>query len=153
MVDSIYLITRTIHFIAMALWIGFGIYAGLDARTSIAAGPSNFPALRERQRRVGPIMGASGFLTLITGIVMIFCRGGFAHVSHSIHAGLLTGILASGVGALGVGGTWSKIDKMMADGKSAEDMAPLLRRISMLSKVFQTLWLITLLLMVFRPIP
>lgn len=151
MLEIIFLVARTVHFICMALWIGFGIYAGLDARTSFAAGPSNFPALRARQRRVGPIMGASGFLTLASGLVMIFCHGGFAHVPVCIHVGLLTGLISGVVGAVGIGGTWSKVDKMMEEGKDVAMMEPLMKRIGTLGKVFQALWLVTLLLMVFRP--
>ena len=67
-----------------------------------------------------------------------------------IHIGLTLTLVAIGVGALGLGGTWRRIDAQLKEGASRESVAPLVKRTAMFSGIFQLLWLVILLLMVFR---
>ncbi len=146
----LYLSLRLVHFISMGVWFGSNLLALRDIRTSLAAGPSNIGPLKARMQSGGMLATISGVITLLTGLALIFVLGGFKSVPRAIHIGLLTGIICAVVGGAGVGRTWFMIEKKLDAGADAASLAPLMKRIGMLSGIFQLLWLVTLILMVFR---
>jgi hypothetical protein len=141
---------RLVHFVFMATWFGTGLFALRDVRATLAAGPAHVPLLRERMRVVGIAAGASGALTILSGLGLIFALGGFASVPRAIHMGLGLAIVTGVVGGAGIGGTWRKIDTALAAGADPATLTPLLARLRAFSGAFQACWFGTLLLMVFR---
>ncbi|MBL9039188.1 MAG: hypothetical protein JNG84_11770 [Archangium sp.] len=141
---------RLVHFIFMAMWFGASLFATRDVRTSIAAGPTAFPGLRDRMKRTSIASMISGPMVLLTGLGLIFAMGGFAAMPKAIHIALGLAIVMSVVGAVGVGGTWDKIDAQLTADATPEKLAPLVRRLAMFGGIFHGLWTAVLVLMVFR---
>ena len=146
----VYLVLRLLHLLFMATWIGAVFFTSGDVRRTLDAGPSHLALLRDRVGRSTRLAGLSGILTIVTGIGMIVLLGGMGAVSPGIHIGLTIALLALVVGGVGIGGSWRKIDAGLGEGKSVADLAPLLKRMKIATMVFQTLWLVGLIAMVFR---
>ncbi|MBK6685420.1 MAG: hypothetical protein IPG45_13190 [Deltaproteobacteria bacterium] len=87
--------------IAFLLWIGAGLSFPVvaDVRRSLAAGPSQAAALRERLKTTSMIVIPSAIITLVTGLLLINFRGGFGVVPVRIHVGLLCALLVFAIGA------------------------------------------------------
>jgi hypothetical protein len=145
----LYLGLRFVHILLMAAWFAPHLFMAGDARRTIEGG-GDLGLLRGRLALAGRVGGASGTLTLLTGVALIFLVGGFGAVSPAIHVGLLLGLAMWFVGLLGTGGTARKIDAAIAAGATKEALLPLARRLSMFTGIFHLLWVVTLLLMVFR---
>ncbi len=148
----LYLSLRLVHLVFMGTWFGSNLLSIRDVKTSFAAGPAHLPGLRDRMMRSGRLATISGGLTLLSGFGLIFMLGGFSSVPRAIHIGLATGIACSIVGAAGVGRTWMLIEKKLDAGAEPSTLEPLLKRLTMLSGIFQLLWLVSLVLMVFRAV-
>jgi hypothetical protein len=150
------LLVRTLHFLFMAIWIGAAMMMPGDVKRSFASGvpaSAELELLRGRVRlgTVVAIVGAWG--TILSGLGMIFLLGGFASVPKSIHAGLALAIVLMGLGGAGLGKTWHKLNELLGDGKGAQmspEVVALLRRYRVAAMVFKSIWLVILLLMVFR---
>ncbi|MBX7100409.1 MAG: hypothetical protein K1X89_22010 [Myxococcaceae bacterium] len=146
----LYLSLKLVHFVFMGTWFGSSVFALRDIKSALAAGPAHFSLLRGRMLVVGRLAMLSGALTLLSGVGLIFALGGFAAVPKAIHVGLLTGLATAIVGGAGVGRTWQAIDQRLEAGGDAAAVAPLVKRIAMLSGIFHLLWVVSLVLMVFR---
>lgn len=133
----------------MALWFGAGLFANSDIRRSFA-NPAEIAGLRIRMQKTGIAAIAGGVATIVSGVAMVFVLGGFAVVPWPIHAALGLALLQAMVGGGGIGATWAKIDKQLGEGASPETLLPLAQRIYMFGGIFHALWLINLILMVFR---
>ncbi len=145
-----YLVLRLLHILFTATWFGSTLFAGGDIRRTLAAGPEHVALLRERMRRVTRVVAASAVLSILTGFALIFAVGGFGAVPVGIHMGMLTAVLAWVVGFLGQGMTWAKIDAALDRGAPPAEVEPLARRYAMANRAVHGLWLLTLILMVFR---
>lgn len=146
----LYYALRFVHLIFMATWFGSTLFTSGDIKRTLAAGPAGVPALRERVARSSRIAGLSALLTIVTGIALIFVLGGFGSVPPPIHISLVLALAAMAIGAGGIGGAWKKIEKRIDEGADPTSLGDLAKRISMLSGIFHLLWLVTLVLMVFR---
>lgn len=146
----LYLSLKLVHFVFMGTWFGSSLFSLRDIKSSFAAGPAHIPLLRARMQVVGRLAMLSGALTLLSGVGLIFALGGFAAVPRAIHIGLLTGLVTAIVGGAGVGRTWQAIEQRLDAGADAAAVAPLVKRIGMLSGIFHLLWVVSLVLMVFR---
>ena len=145
----LYLNLRLFHILFMATWFGAMLFAPGDAKRAIAAGPEHLSLLRDRMRRAGRVSSTSAFLTVASGVALIFSMGGMGAVPVPIHIGLLGGIIGwvlTGVFSY----TWKQIDAGIESGTSAQDLAPLAKRLSMIAGMFHLSWLGTLVLMVYR---
>ena len=147
---------RALHFIFMAIWIGAAMMTPGDVKRSFAAGnpaATELELLRARVR-LGSIVAAVGaWGTILSGLGLVFLMGGFAAVPRAIHAALVVAVVMLIVGRVGLGRSWSKISDLLGPDPSAvahERVAPLLRKYRTLSMVLKSLWLVVLLLMVFR---
>jgi hypothetical protein len=143
------LVLRLVHFLAMGLWFGASLLSTGDVRRTIKAG-GDTTLLNERMKRMTRVVGPSALLTIVSGVLMIFAMGGFAAVRPAIHIGLVLTIVMWVVGGGGMGLKWRQIQKAMEEGKDAAALAPHLKKMSMMAGIFQLLWLVTLLLMIFR---
>jgi hypothetical protein len=86
-------------------------------------------------------------LVLATGLALIFLRGGFKAVPHTIHAGLGLTLLAFAAGLTLTVPALTKIKALVAAG-SADQALPLVKRIAMGESIEHTCWLTTLVLMI-----
>jgi len=146
----VYLILRLVHILFMATWIGAVFFTSGDVRRSLEAGPEHLSLLQDRVSRNVRIAGPSAILTLLSGFGLIFSLGGMASVPPAIHTAMTLAILAWAVSGFGIGGAWRKIQAGLAEGQDLATLAPLLKRMKISTMVFQTLWLVCLVLMVFR---
>lgn len=144
----LYLVLRFVHIGAMAAWFAPMLFLPGDVRRAIDGG--DLAALRGRLGRYGAVSGGAALLTLLSGIALIFTLGGFTAVPHSIHIGLLLGLVMWAFGAFGVGRAVRELDAAIAAGSSRETLAPFARRIGKSTGIFHLLWVVNLGLMVFR---
>lgn len=140
---------RLIHIVAMTAWFASTMFAAGDARRSIASG-KDLDGLRDRLRRGATAGGASAFATILTGFALIYAVGGFGQVPRAIHTGLLLALLSWAVAGVGVGGATRGLDAAIAAGADPETLRGHAKRIAMMSGIFQLVWLLTLITMVFR---
>lgn len=89
---------KIVHVAAASVWIGGGLTAPRDIRRTLTLGPPHVDELMPRLRTIAKIMNHSALLTLLSGIAIVFAVGGFAHVPHRIHVGLLLTLLAVAAG-------------------------------------------------------
>lgn len=96
-----YLVVRALHVIGMLLWLGAGLSFPVvaDVRRSLAAGPSQAVALRERLKTTSMIVIPAAIVTLVTGLLLVTFRGGFGAVPVRIHVGLGCAVLVFAIGA------------------------------------------------------
>lgn len=146
----LYLTLRLLHISFMAIWIGAIFFSSGDVRRTLATPDANLDLLRDRMHRSLRLAAASGLITLVTGVALIFALGGMGSVPIGIHIGLLTGLIMLGVGGGLVGRSWKQIDAALAGGASRESVAPLVKKLAMGNGIFHGLWTLTLVLMVFR---
>jgi len=76
--------------------------------------------------------------------------GGMAAVPRGIHFGIASTFILFAIGAGGLGRTTQAIADGIEAGQSAEQLSPLVKRMGMATGLFHTMWLVTLVLMVFR---
>jgi hypothetical protein len=136
----LYLSLRVLHLISMATWFGVGLFTPGDIRRPLAAG-GDTSHLRDRVNRVSRVGAGFGWLTFLSGIGLIISMGGMGAVPVPIHIALTLTLVKR---------TWNKLEELLLAGASAETTAPLVKRGAMFAGIFQTLWLINLLLMVLR---
>ncbi len=143
-------VLKLLHLVFMAAWFGSVLFVAGDVRRTVATDGADLDLLRDRCARYKRISMVSAILTLATGFGLIFTRGGMGAVPFPIHISILTGLAALVVGAAGIGKTWQRIDGRLSGGASAADVAGDVKKLGMFTMVFHTLWLGTLVLMVFR---
>ncbi len=141
---------KLLHLLFMATWIGAVFFASGDVRRTLEAGPEHIPLMRDRVGRSLRIAAPSAALTILTGVALIFALGGMGRVPLGIHIGLATGLLAWFVSGAGIGQSWRKLSAGLDEGADPASLAPLVQRMKIGTMAFQTLWLLTLVLMVFR---
>ncbi len=146
----IYSSLRLLHILFMATWLGATLFTSGDIKRTLAAGPEHLPLLKDRVGRSTRLAAISAPLTVVTGIVLIFQLGEMGAVPMGIHIGLLLGIAAWIVGAVVTGGAWSKIAAGLDEGQEPASLMPQVKRMAISGRIVHTLWLVTLILMVFR---
>ncbi len=143
-------VLKLIHLVFMAAWFGSMLFVAGDVKRTLATEGANLDLLRDRCARYKRISVVSAILTLATGFGMIFELGGMGAVPFPIHISILTGLAALVVGAAGIGRTWQRIDGRLSEGASAADVTGDVKKLGMFTGIFHSLWLGTLMLMVFR---
>ena len=149
--DSLLLpLLRTVHLLAMATWFGATLFAPGDLRRTLEKTNTDLELLVERLQRTHRVGAVAGWITLLSGVGLILSLGGFGAVPIAIHVSLLLGLITMGVGIFGVGRTLSELGAQVQHGRPRSELIQLSRRLSMMSGVFQSLWLVIFVLMVFR---
>jgi hypothetical protein len=135
---------KLIHILSMAIWIGGGIGYPADVAESFA--PEARAALVRRLQRASRVFIPAGFLTLISGVALMFLAGGFSKMPLRIQLALPLTIAIFPIGGLVVNPV---IVRLRAGGELAGDEArALARRFRLGITVEQILKLIVLSLMV-----
>jgi hypothetical protein len=145
-----YIGLRLLHILCMTAWFGSMLFVTGDVKRTIAAGPAHLPLLRDRVGRVNRVAGIAGALTVLSGFALIFAVGGFKAVPPAIHTGMLLGLIAWAIGALGFGRTWTALSVRLDAGADAASVADLVKRLGMFTGLFHATWLAALLTMVLR---
>ena len=145
----LYASLKLLHILGMTAWFAANLFAPGDARRSIASG-KDLDGLRDRLRRGSTVGGIGAFVTVITGFGLIAVLGGFKQVPHAIHAGLLLALVSWAIAGVGVGGAARALDAAIGSGAAPEVLRGHVKRLAMMSGIFQTVWLLTLVTMVFR---
>lgn len=146
-----YLILKTIHILSAAAWFGTELSLSGDVRRTIERGRPHTDLLPERVNRSGKIALIAGVLTLGTGLGLIFNMGGFANVRPNIHAGFGLTLLLFAVGVGLTLPTWRRIEAILtAEGGDLAEARRLAGRFAMFHGIEHLLWLVVLVLMVFR---
>lgn len=146
-----YLILKTIHILSASVWFGAGLGVPGDIRRTIERGRPHTDLLPDRVRRAGKMTMGAGLLTLLTGLGLIFNLGGFANVRPNVHAGfgLTLVLLVFGFGVTLP--TWKRIAAILsAEGGDLGEARRLAGRFAMFQGIEHLLWLVVLVLMVFR---
>lgn len=108
---------RALHLLSMALWFSIGFFWPGDVRRTLARGVPHVEALAERVERVLKTSLIAAFLTLGSGVGMIFQLGGMKALPTRMHAGIGIALLLLGVEILLVDPAASKLFRAIADGK------------------------------------
>lgn len=146
-----YMILKTIHVMSTAIWFGAGLPIARDVRRTVELGKPHTDLLIERVTRQGKVAVIFGVLTMVSGVTLIFTMGGFGNVRKAIHAGLGLTLLSFAVGLALSMPTWRKIASLLR--QEAGDMGEARRlagRFGMFTGIEHLLWVVVLVLMVFR---
>ncbi len=146
------LIVVIVHISLAALVLGVPLGLGRMLRRALES--KHDQAIRlaayEAERR-GKLAQTAGLLTLLSGILLILMSGGFGEVSTNFHVAMGLMIIAVGIGFSLMGPTGAAIVRAVeASPPRVEDIKPLLAKLGMGSGVLQLLWLLILVLMLYR---
>jgi hypothetical protein len=129
----------------------FGAPLGMvrNLKTSLAAGPQAFKAAAADAATRGKIAGVSSVLVLLSGVGLIFIKGGFAEISKSYHVSLTLMLVLVAVGVVLLRPTVGKIGALAAAADlDAAAAGKLIKRLAMGTGIIHLLWAILLFLMV-----
>lgn len=141
---------RFLHITFMALWIGALSFVSGDVRRTVAAAAPNAELLAGRIRSYNRVAHVGGILTLLTGFALIFEIGGFRAIPKSIHSGIVVAILMMGVHGALISRNARIIAQELAKGTDGASLSSRVKKVLVGAGVFHTLWLIALILMVYR---
>lgn len=146
-----YLILKTTHILCTAIWFGAGLPLARDVRRTIERGRPHTDLLIDRVTRQGRTAAIFGILTLVSGLSLIFNMGGFGNVRKVIHAGFGLTLLSFAVGLALSMPTWRRIATLLRREDGAMDETRrLAKRFAMFTGIEHLLWVVVLVLMVFR---
>ena len=147
----IYLILKILHILGAAIWFGAGLALPGDLRRTIERGKPHTDLLGERVNRLNRVISGSGVFTILTGLGLIIDMGGFANVRPAIHAGFGITLVLFMIGIALSLPTWKRIESILeGEGEDFSEARRLAGRFSMIHGIEHLLWLIVLILMVYR---
>jgi hypothetical protein len=143
-----FLILKIFHIAFAGTWFGTGISMSGDIRRTLAMGRPHTESLVTRINRTTKVTIACGWLTLLTGVGVIFSTGGFGSLPWRITVGGALTLVIFAIGGFLARPTWGGIVSVIEGGGDLAAARPLVRRFGMISGIIQTLWLAVLVLMV-----
>jgi uncharacterized membrane protein len=98
-----YALVRLLHFAAVILWLGggFSLPPVRDVRRSVALGREAGARVVARLETITRLVVPAAVVTVLSGLLLVWMRGGFAAVPPRIHAGLALALSVFAVGGLG----------------------------------------------------
>ena len=145
---STYQILLVLHIACIAVWFGGSISLPGRLRRGLAAGDAEFKLVAAEIARGFRLSLMFGILTLVTGLILVSDRGGFAHVSKAIHMGLGLTMLMLLLEFFINRPASNRISQIMINGEDRTLIKPLKTRLAISSGIGQLLWLIVLGLMI-----
>lgn len=147
----LYKFVLVVHISAAAVTLGASVGLLRHLRRALEAGPTSFALAAEDAARRGKIMGTTAFMTLGTGLGLIFIVGGFKAVPLNIHIALSLMLLAVAVSVTIMRPSAARI--LALSKQAALDTAGIsqtIKRLAMGQGILHLLWLCILVLMVVR---
>ncbi len=144
--DPVYLLLIVLHVGSAATAFGLGLPTAGALRRATGRGRDVMASAAAEVNRAGRLAGIFGLSTLLTGLALVFYRGGFKVVSPAIHGAILlvltmvvlghlvqkpAGVALTAAAEAGDGAAWDKARKRWA----------------MVEGILQLLWVVTLALM------
>jgi hypothetical protein len=145
------ILLRFLHIGLATTWIALplGIVSAVKLGQRAGAEALQLAVAMAKRRTVAASL--VGLLTILTGLVAIFYRGGFTHVQPQIHAALGLAVVLLLLGATLPRSAADKLGALAASGRhQSPEASALVRRLVMLSGIMQTLWTVILLLMLWH---
>ncbi len=137
-----------LHIACIAVWFGNSISLPGRLRRGLAAGDAELKFTVNEVARGFRLSLVFGVLTLVTGLILIFTRGGFAHVGKTIHMGLGLTILMLLLQFFINRPAVRRISQIVTNGEDRSLIGPLKTRLGISSGINQLLWLVVLALMI-----
>lgn len=135
-----------LHVLVTSVWIGAALWVAGDVRRALALGRPHSDALAARVRPALGLDAAAGLATVVTGGLLVWEQ------AVGVRLGITVGFLVT-LARLGVVASMRRAFRdVVARLQAGEAVAPSdasARRISMLSGIAHTLWLVALATMVF----
>jgi uncharacterized membrane protein len=137
-----------LHLLSMAVWVGAALTISGDVRRTISRGKPHTDILAARIERSLGINAVAATFTLLSGLGMVFAKGGFGAISPMVHAGFALALVVFATELLGLRPTVAKLGQTLANGE-AKDLKSMQARIAMFTGIGHLLKLVILVLMVF----
>jgi uncharacterized membrane protein len=137
-----------LHLLSMAVWVGGGLTIAGDVRRTISRGKPHTDILAARIERSLGINAVAATFTLLSGLGLVFGKGGFGAISPMVHAGFALALVVFATELLGLRPTVAKLGQTLANGE-AKDLKSMQARIAMFTGIGHLLKLVILVLMVF----
>ncbi len=136
-----------LHITAAAVWLGHKALIPFDLKKSLSPQPAVFIGLLDRLKVAEQLAQGSAVLTLVSGLLLVWLRGGFAAVSGGVQIDLGIVVLMFVLGAL-FGRPVSIRLRVALAGQDAEAARNEGRSLSELLTVESALWVAALATMV-----
>ena len=136
-----------LHVLSIAIWIAAALWVSGDVKRSLASGRPNVDLLNARVRPALRLDLVAGIATIVTGSLLVWEeRLGMPRIG--ITAGILLTLVRIGVLAA-LRGAYRSLFARLQAGEAVPVTDPAARRMSMLSGIAHTMWLLALAGMVF----
>jgi hypothetical protein len=136
-----------LHVLAISAWIGAALWVAGDVKRALAMGKPHVDALAARIKPALGLDAVAGVATIVTGALLMW-EEGMGHPRLGITAGIVLALARLGLLA-GMRGAWRGILARIRSGEAVAANDPAARRMSMLSGMAHTTWLLALAGMVF----
>ncbi len=145
---TVYALLVLLHVLGISTWFGAVMLVSGDVKRTLEKGAPHTELLPTRVNKALSAALGAGALAIASGFALIFAKGGFGAVPHRIHTGLLLAFILFGLHAVGLRGTWKRIEEQLASPKGLDAARGLAKRFAMLTGIGHLLWLLTLITMV-----
>lgn len=144
-----YLLVRLVHLLCMAFWLS-SIVKDLCDPFIFEGNEENDRKLHVARGKRAEVLGTvSGMGTILSGGILLYFFG-FSNIPWPVYVGLALTIVMACIGALGVGGVFQKMSKVMEVGSDLSELDALVREFKNWSLLSLVLWFIVFLLMGLR---
>ena len=136
-----------LHVLAIAVWMAAALWVPGDVSRALALGRPHVDALAARVRPQLGLDAAAGIATVVTGVLLMW-EEALGKPRLGITVGIVATLVRIGL-LVGLRRAWRSIATRLQRGEAVDARDPAVRRMSALSGMAHTLWLIALAGMVF----
>lgn len=149
--NYLYQLVIIVHVMLAMTWFGSTLSWPRSMRQIAGCDPECAKAQLQGWQRTGTIAAVAGFLVLLTGIgLALMFPGGFGGLPVRYHIALGITLAWNILGGVGAGPTSMKFAEQVQAGVSGEALKPLVKQASMISGIMHLLFVIVLVLMLWR---
>ena len=136
-----------LHVLAIAVWMAAALWVPGDVSRALALGRPHVDALAARVRPQLGLDAAAGIATVVTGALLMW-EEALGKPRLGITVGIVATLVRIGL-LVGLRRAWRSIATRLQRGEAVDARDPAVRRMSALSGMAHTLWLVALAGMVF----
>ena len=138
-----------LHIAFAATLLGAPLGLPRNLKTALGASPDAFKVAAKDAKIRGHVAGASSLVNFLTGVGLIFYKGGFATIAKSYHAAMGLMIVAIIVGVAMMKPTTTKLVELSeAPSLDADAARKQIKKLAMSSGIVQLIWAVILFLMI-----